>query len=50
VAIVIAVLAGGGLLDAKVAAAAMVVGGLLTQVVFVLWLNARHSPPDPRGG
>jgi hypothetical protein len=49
VAIVIAVIAGGGLPDAKVAVAAMVAGVLLGQVVFALWLNARHSPPDPRG-
>jgi hypothetical protein len=42
-AIVIAVIAGGGVPDAGVAAAALAAGYLLSQVIFALWLNARHS-------
>lgn len=43
-AVVVAAIASGGFPDAKVAAAAILVGFPLGQVIFALWLNARRSP------
>jgi hypothetical protein len=48
-AIVISAIAAGGLPDPKVAAAAMAVIYLVSQVIFALWLNARHSRRERRG-
>jgi hypothetical protein len=47
--ITIGVIAGGGWLDGRVLAATAAIGFLVSQVIFVLWLNARHSHRDPRG-
>jgi hypothetical protein len=49
VAIVVGAIASGGFPDGAVAAATLVVGFPLSQVIFALWLNSRHSPRPQRG-
>jgi hypothetical protein len=46
--IVVALIPGVGLPDVKIPVATVVAGFLVAQVVFALWLNARHSARDVR--
>jgi hypothetical protein len=47
--VVVALIPGVGLPDVKIPVATVVAGFLVAQVVFALWLNARHSARDVRG-
>ena len=47
--VVVALIPGVGLPDVKIPVATVVGGFLVAQVVFALWLNARHSAQGVRG-
>jgi hypothetical protein len=49
VALVLGVVAGRGWLDGIVFGAAAAVGFVAAQMIFAVWLNARHSGPEPFG-
>lgn len=47
-AIVVSAVISGGFPDGKSFAAAVAIGFVLSQVIFALWLNARHSATSAR--